>query len=717
MPAVRLTERWVAFAALVIALATLALLVLVSPVRFMSTDEAKYLGIGTNVFAGNGPVTVFGIFFTPHSPLWPILVVAPRALFGVDPTVAAHGWNVLSAVGVVVLTAAIGWRFHPAVGIAAAAAFALFDYFLSLGVTQGLDLPAAALILAYLVLGNLAIDRRSVALAALAGLTFGVGFLVKEIALPFAPVPFLAAAARGVGPVVLARLAAVSMLVATVAMSWWFVVFAQYTDRVYRLNTPTWTLGPLAVGIAVAALAGWFAPRLLRGRFETGTRATVAAAWFATIAWTLLLLVFFARSGPGGLESFLTPGQVVRYVRTWAVDLGPLLAVTSTGAIIALVARLRDARSGRPATSFDTGVDELVIALLCGLPLVVLVINIGELPRHYVAQLALLTVLGAAGWFTILERANAAPAAVRAVALAGVLAATLAVTPPNELSLWSRGRFGPEIVAALILVAAALYAIYRRRTAGSESDLRLAASVVIVAVLVGASGTALRTIRPSAIDTSKTTVVGTISDWIRANVPKGSTIAFAAFLAFETADTLQGSYQIRQIREFQNLYFDPGAPLGLGQPGNPGADDWIAIGTSPRMNGRYYGYRATTLQRDLTKSGPLFWTVSSPRDTSLPILEALEGTPGIKLRMQWSWPYQGDTLDTLVFEIDPDQLHLDATRLHITQSALEDLTARLAGAGAAGQAPAARLVGRVQVVPDDAAGQALIDRLRALAAS
>ena len=713
MPAVRLTERSLASAALLIVLAALTVLVLVLPVRFMSVDEAKYLGIGTNVFAGNGPLTVFGAFFGPHSPLWPILVVAPHAGAGIDPNVAAHAWNVISAIAIVALTAALGWRFHPAVGVAAAATFVLFDYFLSLSHTLGLDLPAAALVLAYLVIGRLAIDRRSVALAAIAGLTFGLAFLIKEIALPFAPVPFLAAAARRVSPVVLARLAAVSMVVGAVTMSWWFVVFAQYTGVVYRLSTPAWTLGPLAIGIGVLAVAGWFAPRLLHGRLESGTKATVVAAWLATAAWAVVLLVFFARTGTSSTEPFLTPSQIIRYIRTWIGDIGPLVAVAGTGALVALAVRIANLRARRPSITFDEGVDELIIGLICGLPLVLLVINIGELPRHYIAQLALLAVLGTAGWFTLIERATRSTNLVRVVAVAAVVVAALVMAPPKVLSLWSTGRFGLEIPAVVALAAVGLYAVYRARQ--GEVDARLAASVVLVAIVVGTSGASMRSIRPSAIDVSKATAVNTVSDWIRANVPKGSAIAFAATLGYETADTLQDSYTISQIREFQNLYFDVRAPLGLRQPGKRAADDWIAIGPSPNMNDRYYGYRAGALQDDLVAARPVVWTVSSTRDASVPILDALEDTPGVRLRQQWSWPYQGGILDTLVFEIDPDQLRLDGSRVHITQPALQTLTGRLAGAGAAGREAAARLAEHVAVVPDDAAGQALIGQLKAVA--
>ena len=74
-------------ARLVIGAAVAAFLLLIAIVGpfFRSFDEAKYLGIGYSMLAGDGPRTVFGSVFLPHSPLYPMILAAPDVWFHVDP--------------------------------------------------------------------------------------------------------------------------------------------------------------------------------------------------------------------------------------------------------------------------------------------------------------------------------------------------------------------------------------------------------------------------------------------------------------------------------------------------------------------------------------------------------------------------------------------------------------------------------------------------------
>ena len=68
-------------------------------------------------------------------------------------------------------------------------ALVAFTYLHDLTRTARLDVPVAALVLLYLVVGLEAVRRGSVRWSIAAGLCFAVAFLVKEVALPFAPVP------------------------------------------------------------------------------------------------------------------------------------------------------------------------------------------------------------------------------------------------------------------------------------------------------------------------------------------------------------------------------------------------------------------------------------------------------------------------------------------------------------------------------------------------
>ena len=74
-------------ARLVIGAAVAVFLVLIAIVGpfFRSFDEAKYLGIGYSMLAGDGPRTVFGSVFLPHSPLYPMILAAPDVWFHFDP--------------------------------------------------------------------------------------------------------------------------------------------------------------------------------------------------------------------------------------------------------------------------------------------------------------------------------------------------------------------------------------------------------------------------------------------------------------------------------------------------------------------------------------------------------------------------------------------------------------------------------------------------------
>ena len=99
----------------VAALAFVALLVLGGPF-YQSFDEAKYLGLGHNLFAGHGYTTVFGATFTTHSPAWPAILVAPEVWLGVDALTWGRVLNYLSGAGLVLACAAFAWRIccrHP----------------------------------------------------------------------------------------------------------------------------------------------------------------------------------------------------------------------------------------------------------------------------------------------------------------------------------------------------------------------------------------------------------------------------------------------------------------------------------------------------------------------------------------------------------------------------------------------------------------------------
>jgi hypothetical protein len=187
---------WFAIALSAAGIGTFVVLRLLAPMHFTGWDEAYYLGIGANLLAGRGLETVFGDFPSIHSPLWPLVLQVPAASLGIDPTAWGHPLVVLSAGAVIGMTAWFAWRsVHIAAPLAAAFMLA-YPFLLDLAGWMGLDLPAAALTMLYVGLGIAAVRRGSFSLGLAAGLVFAAAFLIKELALPFAPVPILAGLVR-----------------------------------------------------------------------------------------------------------------------------------------------------------------------------------------------------------------------------------------------------------------------------------------------------------------------------------------------------------------------------------------------------------------------------------------------------------------------------------------------------------------------------------------
>ena len=327
----------------------LAILALVPPFN-PTFDDAKYVGIGRDVLAGLGPVTVFGVQFLNHSPLWPLAMAVPERLTGIDALAVGHLLNGLSGGIVIALGGALGWRFRPLAGAVAAIALVGFVYLGDLGRTAGLDLPAAALTLGYLLVGFSAARRGTVGLGIAAGALFALAFLTKEIALPWAPAPFLAAIFWTASWVRLAKAAGWALGVAAVGLSWWFAIYAADTNSVYRLGTPGWTLVPLALLVAFAAVGLAASERLARGRVGRALEAArdrapvvlrrhgrALAGWGLTAAWVVLLLVVFWKTPKLLGAGLLNRDQLVGFAVHLLVSVKLTVALAAIGWLLALI--------------------------------------------------------------------------------------------------------------------------------------------------------------------------------------------------------------------------------------------------------------------------------------------------------------------------------------------------------------------------------------------
>jgi hypothetical protein len=754
------TEGRLARQAIGAAIVVFLVLIAIAGPFFRSFDEAKYLGIGYSMLAGDGPRTVFGALFLPHSPLWPTILAAPDVWFHLDPFAWGQLLNAISGAAVLFLVGWLGWRIRPIVGALAAAGYLAIPYLQDLTRTARLDVPAAALVLAFVVVGIESVRRDSVRLALLAGAIFAAAFLVKEIVLPFAPVPFLVGLRIGRPLVTLARVTAATLLVAVVGTAWWFIQFAGYTHEIYRLGAPDRWLVPLYVAAILAISGGLAAPWLVRrpaarqwaARIEArlpagrGAQLRIWAAWGLALLWFLAFVVFFARNPELKGVGLVSTSQYGLYLRTWlpTLVLKVLAGVLGLGVVLGFVARWR--MSGPPAEWFDA----LVLSVLCSSPLVMLVVAVGEPPRNYLAQVGILVVLSSVGWLDALgwylaRRASRVlvivPVALGAVvvgfgarltgSIPTVVGAVAGAAIGLVLGAWRAGipiggRRLPgsaDRAAAIAGSATSAPAIPGSERTASGETWTPALAAVVVATLVVASvsltGHALAN-RESASGTARASAVARAASWIEGHVPPGTRIGFGSFLGYETAVDLAGRYPMVQIHQSLAVV-DPSAPFGLAQFGAAPVDDWIAIDVSRRER-EFYAFRASTFGEAILKTKIAYYVYLSGPNTSVPaLLGALTTEHGFRLVDESSFSTVSaagvhSTTAIHVFAIDPARVDLAGSSLFATPLALDRLVGLLVDDPATLPATAAGLAGRASTWPDAEAGTPILDRLKTVTA-
>lgn len=713
-------ERRLAGAIILAATAIFGLLLLVLPFYFPTFDEAKYLGIGVDIWAGRGITTVFGIPFTSHAPAWPAMIALPQALFGIDALFVGRVLDAISGTAIVALTGAIGWRVRPIVGAISAAGLLALIYLHDLTRTARLDVPAAALLLLYLYVAYIAFRRGSVRLGLLAGLVFAAGFLVKEIDLPFAPAPLFAAILWGVPWRNLSRTGAAMLAVGSGGVAPWFVYYAATAHRVYRLDAPTWFLVPIAIGVLFAVILGASSIRIADGRWGTriaaaaarvGTehRLRVIVAWGFTFLWALAMTYAFAKTARLTGTTFLGIDQLRLYAETWFGAFRSVAVFGIAGIVFAVVALWVD----RGIAGADT-IRDLLIATICGIPLVLLVIAVGEPPRNYLANIAIVTVIAAAGWVWALERLLRTSRTFLLVggativgAAGGVVLAGLA--GGHTLALTAGGAVVGAAVVGLAL-------LLERR--GNEIRGFVVPGVA-VAVLLGGTGLLVahgaNSLHPAGGE-ARSAAVATETAWIRANIPAGTTIAYGSFLAYEVAYGLAADYGTAQIRAKISIS-SATAPDGLLRAGEKPADDWIAVDVAPRNVDQFQAYRADWVQTSFVRKNATYWVYTTGIDTSSPTIEAaLTTATGFEKIVEWTFPVAGAApLHTSIYRVDPARITFNTSRLVMAPDALARLVDLMGADGADGKAVAGRLVSQVDVEPAGAAADAALAALKALA--
>ncbi len=701
------------------ALVAFVAVLLLVPSFFESYDEAKYLGIARSMWAGLGPLTVFGQTFTPHAPGWPVIIGAPQALIGLDALTVGRALNAVAAVALIVMAAWFGWRIRPLAGALTACVMLAFIYLMSQTRTARLDVPAAALSMAYLIVGLAAIRRGSARWGIAAGVVFAIGFLVKEIDLPLLPVPLVAGLLAGRPWRRVGWSMGFILAISVVGISPWIWYFATLSHQVYRLGVSDAWLGPIAAGVVALCALGIASPWLAGRRVGQGIEAflgrTVGQArlrlivgWGLVAIWTLVQLYGYVKTSRLAGHPIIDLTQLRLYLREWAVWMSPITVFCAVGVLAALVLLWR--RRGTPAAE---PLRDLLLAAICGAPLVFLVVVVGEPPRNYISSIALATALAAGGWIALLETMAARSSAAGAAAWGALgLVAGLGLALPAHLRL-----AGGLVLGAVLAVAAAGAVLAIRRT-GRERWLGLAPIAVTLAVLVGGAGELAAygwLSRDPAGGAARAEAQGAIVSWVRANVPAGSTVAFGNFLSQELGYSLVGTFRLRQITA-RIAISDPAAPDGLILNGEPAGGDWIAVDTAPRNVNEFQAFRATWLVRSFQATGATYWVYVTGISTSAPMIEdALKRATGFSLAAEWTFPVRGASpLHVSIYRVTPAQVAFDAAHISITPEALDRLVGLIRHAPGAA-AVAARLELAVVLVPPGPAADAALKKLHALA--
>jgi 4-amino-4-deoxy-L-arabinose transferase-like glycosyltransferase len=716
-PADRALERRVSAFILAVTPILFLLFLAIAPVVNPTFDDAKYVGVGRNFLSGNGPITVFGVLFLKHSPLWPMIVVIPERLFGIHPITTGHLINALSGAIGIVLVGYLGWRVRPAIGAISAVLFASLPYVFDIARTAGIDLPSIALTLGYIVLGMTVVRTGSIRWAIVLGAIFAVAFLIKETILPFAVVPFILGVMWGIRWPNIVRTAGVTLAVAALGMSWWFVMYAGYTHQVYRADFPEWTLVPSAiavvvlvvVGLAAEPIARWVDDRRLvaavAGRSPARLRSRVALGWGLTLAWFVLLTIFFGRTPKLLGASLFDPNQIA-YMIVHSIGSVRLAFAYGLGTLILVAELIREPRRVAQASI------DVLVAMVCGIPLVLLVIGVGETPRHYIAELALVILTGTIGWYHGLLRIRERDRA--SIALSGILVALGAVVV--ALSLIQ--RINPRVIVAGalgVVVLAVVFAIAVRWLwrHGRLAALGVLATVMIFAVGTGAVG--VRAVRiPAQASANEVRATADTIAWIKSSVPPGATVAFGPYLSMETSIDLPAGYRAIQVRHFLAIG-DATAPLGLrAAAGSP--TDFVAVDVAPIKANQFNVYAASRMVKLLQDGHALYYVypISRARSSKM-VLDVLIPQNGFtEIGPPRTYVGETDTIDVHTYRVDLERLAIPDDRIFIAPDALERLIERLMADPSAGARAAGNLADRI-VIPADGSEDDLLTRLKALA--
>ena len=240
----------------------------------LTSDESLYAAEALNIYLGRGPEYSTGRPITHRAPLYPVMLSAAFEAGGVSLETAS--WvpriaTVLNALLILILARRLAGSLA---GLVAGVTAASSSYVNGLGATLFLDTVQSTFILASVLLLWHSSERRSTSAACAAGALMGLAILIKESAILMAPLPLIAALVGGADGGWRQRLAGWTGALVLTAGPWWVWVFAQ-SGSIYMLGSPNNAAVRAIGGLACLGAATLFGLLWWRG-CELGPRSGAA---------------------------------------------------------------------------------------------------------------------------------------------------------------------------------------------------------------------------------------------------------------------------------------------------------------------------------------------------------------------------------------------------------------------------------------------------------
>jgi hypothetical protein len=354
------------------------------------------------------------------------------------------------------------------------------------------------------------------------------------------------------------------------------------------------------------------------------------------------------------------------------------------------------------------------MTLIAEVPLVLLVVAIGETPRHYVAVFPVLAVAASIGWVAVAQAAWAGERWGRIGLVAGIIvAAPFAFIAARRVLPVVRTLPVPFLVAAVVILVGLVVLGWLLRRGGSSRAW--VAPVLALVLLVGAGSLAgAVAARSTPSDAAKQQAADTAAAWIEANVPPGTTVAVTARLGYETARRIAADHPVVRILA-RSAVVRADAPMGLRRAGSSEDITDPVVATPALFNGDLLDVFAfEDLQATIADRAPAYWVVHTlgVGEGALPTM--LDHAAGATKVAEWSFPSGSEDAQVAIFRLDPGAFQPDAEVLFADPAALDRIIRKLDAAGPGAGVAATALRERIVITPPAADDAGLLARLEAL---